>query len=198
MVTVKNNGKQKRVRIDDFLNPGDGYDTQDSFIDDSEAIDVFVAPNISTKFGGYFVHQGTVEGLEDTSVKIEAPWNARILANNSSTHNAIRKKNKSKELLDKAVKRLSTPSAFKPKLFSSESRNQMRNLDSVFDEVLSSPNTPKENNAKDVNNCQNSNEKCDNAPVSVPVNLTSDVEKLKPLPKNLPAEIVACLNNLTE
>ncbi|VDO87881.1 unnamed protein product [Schistosoma mattheei] len=102
MVTMKNSGKHKRVRIDDFLDPGDGYDTQDSFIDDPEAvgslhifycnmqIDVFVAPNISTKFGGYFVHQGTVEGLEDQSAKIEAPWSARILVCVNETDSIIR------------------------------------------------------------------------------------------------------------
>ncbi|CAH8524294.1 unnamed protein product [Heterobilharzia americana] len=199
MVTMKNSEKQKRVRIDDFLNPGDGYDTQDSFIDDSEAIDVFVAPNISTKFGGYFVHQGIVEGLEDQSAKIEASWNARILTNTSSSQNAMRKKNKSKELLDKAVKRLSTANAFKPKLFCSESRSQMRNLDSVFDEVLSSPKVITQGDtAKDMDNCQNLIDKCDTVPTTSHTKLTHDSGKPKPLPENLPSEIITCLNNLTE
>lgn len=90
MITMKNSGKTKRVRIDDYLDPGDGYDTQDSFIDDSEAVclfflfyllqvDVFLAPNISTKFGGFFIHDGTVEGHEDQGVKIESSLNARFL-----------------------------------------------------------------------------------------------------------------------
>ncbi|CAH8293243.1 unnamed protein product [Schistosoma turkestanicum] len=198
MVTMKNSGKQKRVRIDDFLDPGDGYDTQDSFIDDSEAIDVFVAPNISTKFGGYFVHQGTVEGLEDQSAKIEAPWNARILTNTNSSQNIMRKKNKSKELLDKAVKRLSTPSAFKPKLFLSESRNQMRNLDSVFDEVLSTPTAfEQESNTKVIENCEKPSGQNDHDPSAVTAKLC-ETGKPKALPENLPPDIVTCLNNLTE
>ncbi|GAA54089.1 ubinuclein-1, partial [Clonorchis sinensis] len=73
MVTMKKSGKRKRIRIDDFLDPGEGYDTQDSFIDDSEAVDVYVAPNVSTKHGGFFVYEGALEGLEDESIEIEAP-----------------------------------------------------------------------------------------------------------------------------
>ncbi|KAA3674899.1 uncharacterized protein DEA37_0001004, partial [Paragonimus westermani] len=49
MVTVKKSGKRKRVRIDDFLDPGEGYDTQDSFIDDSEACRRIFASHASTK-----------------------------------------------------------------------------------------------------------------------------------------------------
>ncbi|CAH8557448.1 unnamed protein product [Schistosoma rodhaini] len=182
MVTMKNSGKHKRVRIDDFLDPGDGYDTQDSFIDDSEAIDVFVAPNISTKFGGYFVHQGIVEGLEDQSAKIEAPWSARILTNTNSSQNVLRKKNKSKELLDKAVKRLSTPNAFKPKLFLSEPRNQM----------------PSEqgSSAKGVESFENPNGKNDSSIATT--KSPCDIGKPKVLPENLPPDIITCLNNLTE
>ncbi|KAK4471438.1 hypothetical protein MN116_004866 [Schistosoma mekongi] len=199
MVTMRNSGKQKRVRIDDFLDPGDGYDTQDSFIDDSEAIDVFVAPNISTKFGGYFVHQGIVEGLEDQSAKIEAPWNARILTNTKSSQNAMRKKNKSKELLDKAVKRLSTPSAFKPKLFLPESRNQTRDTDYIFNEVSSTPTAFKQcNRAKDIESCQNLDEENDSDLSFVATKLSSEAEKTKALPENLPPDIVMCLNNLIE
>ncbi|CAH8547632.1 unnamed protein product [Schistosoma bovis] len=192
-----NSGKHKRVRIDDFLDPGDGYDTQDSFIDDSEAIDVFVAPNISTKFGGYFVHQGTVEGLEDQSAKIEAPWSARILTNTNSSQNVMRKKNKSKELLDKAVKRLSTPNAFKPKLFLSEPRTQMRNLDSLFDEVLyTSTASEQDGNAKGIESCEDPNDRNDSSVVTA--KSSCDMGKPKVLPENLPPDIVACLNNLTE
>ncbi|TNN19380.1 Ubinuclein-2 [Schistosoma japonicum] len=199
MVTMRNSGKQKRVRIDDFLDPGDGYDTQDSFIDDSEAIDVFVAPNISTKFGGYFVHQGIVEGLEDQSAKIEAPWNARILTSTKSSQNTMRRKNKSKELLDKAVKRLSTPSAFKPKLILPESRNQTHDADCVFNEVLSTPTAFKQsNNAKDMESCQIVNEKDDSDLSFVATKLSSEAEKTKVLPENLPPDIIMCLNNLIE
>ncbi|TPP62657.1 hypothetical protein FGIG_00898 [Fasciola gigantica] len=131
MVTMQKSGSRKRVRIDDFLDPGDGYDSQDSFIDDSEAVDVYVAPNVSTKLGGFFVHEGVVEGLEDQNARIEAPvgsWQKP----NPITRPV--KKDKSKELLEKAVKRLSAP-----KVSPNVSRIKMQHLDSVFDAVLSSP-----------------------------------------------------------
>uniref|UniRef100_A0A095CFX7 Ubinuclein-1 n=1 Tax=Schistosoma haematobium TaxID=6185 RepID=A0A095CFX7_SCHHA len=140
MVTMKNSGKHKRVRIDDFLDPGDGYDTQDSFIDDSEAVG---------------------------------------------------------ELLDKAVKRLSTPNAFKPKLFLSEPRTQMRNLDSLFDEVLyTSTASEQDSNAKGIESCKDPNDRNDSSVVTA--KSSCDMGKPKVLPENLPPDIVACLNNLTE
>ncbi|KAG5446770.1 Ubinuclein-2 [Clonorchis sinensis] len=131
MVTMKKSGKRKRIRIDDFLDPGEGYDTQDSFIDDSEAVDVYVAPNVSTKHGGFFVYEGALEGLEDESIEIEAPVGAKP-SNSSMISRPVAMKNKSKELLEKAVKRLSAS-----KQSAAAQRRKLANLDSVFDAVLS-------------------------------------------------------------
>ncbi|KAF5394957.1 hypothetical protein PHET_09234 [Paragonimus heterotremus] len=195
MVTVKKSGKRKRVRIDDFLDPGEGYDTQDSFIDDSEAVDVFLAPNISTKHGGFYVYEGSLEGLEYQDAEIEAPIGSK------STTTAISrtgtKKNKSKELLEKAVKCLSAP-----KQSPGMSRSKMQHLDSVFDAVLSNPPTTDVDTAKSGTDTPirsnsdstktkpvpNDSEKPSQPPVSEAVP--------PPLPNSLPAEVTNAVANL--
>ncbi len=73
MVTVKNKGKKRRLRVDDFIDHGEGYDSADSFIDDSEAVELVVAPTLSTKYGGFFINEGFLESIEDQSVDIELP-----------------------------------------------------------------------------------------------------------------------------
>ncbi|VDP77537.1 unnamed protein product [Schistosoma mattheei] len=99
--------------------------------------------------------------------------------------------------MDKAVKRLSTPNAFKPKLFLSEPRTQMRNLDSLFDEVLyTSTASEQDSNAKGIESCEDPNDRNDSSVVTA--KSSCDMGKPKVLPENLPPDIVACLNNLTE
>lgn len=73
MVTVKHKGKKRRVRVDDFVDHGEGYDSQDSFIDDSEAAELVVAPTLSTKFGGFYINEGFLDSIEDQSLDIELP-----------------------------------------------------------------------------------------------------------------------------
>ncbi|THD19688.1 hypothetical protein D915_009635 [Fasciola hepatica] len=192
MVTMQKSGSRKRVRIDDFLDPGDGYDSQDSFIDDSEAVDVYVAPNVSTKLGGFFVHEGVVEGLEDQNARIEAPvgsWQKP----NPITRPV--KKDKSKELLEKAVKRLSAP-----KVSPNVSRIKMQHLDSVFDAVLSSPTnahaliSPVGNSVKPENSVDTKSSLP--APAVSSSTEPSQTTNPPPLPSSLPTELVSRISEL--
>ena len=73
MVTVTNRGKKRRLRVNDFIDLGEGYDSQDSFIDDSEAVELVVAPTLRTRHGGFFVNEGFLESIEDRSMDIEPP-----------------------------------------------------------------------------------------------------------------------------
>lgn len=73
MVTVTNKGKRRRLRVNDFIDLGEGYDSQDSFIDDSEAVELIVAPTLRTRHGGFFVNEGFLESIEDRSMDIEPP-----------------------------------------------------------------------------------------------------------------------------
>ncbi|VDL87981.1 unnamed protein product [Schistocephalus solidus] len=117
MVTISNKGKRRRIRVDDFIDPGEGYDSQDSFIDDSEDVELMVAPTVTTKFGGFFINEGVLESIEDKSMDIEPPPGVQ------------------KRLLERAVKRLAGPSMAMPKQTNS-TKNGSHSLDSVLDSVL--------------------------------------------------------------
>ncbi|VEL24449.1 unnamed protein product [Protopolystoma xenopodis] len=108
IITVNKKGNKNRVRIDDFVDPGDGYDSQDSFIDDSDAADIYVAPNVTTRIGGFYVHEGPLEGLEDNEAIIEPPSGKKIKLTESSIPKQHLKRDKSKQLIEKAVKCLSS------------------------------------------------------------------------------------------
>uniref|UniRef100_A0A0V0J9H9 Ubinuclein-1 n=1 Tax=Schistocephalus solidus TaxID=70667 RepID=A0A0V0J9H9_SCHSO len=135
MVTISNKGKRRRIRVDDFIDPGEGYDSQDSFIDDSEDVELMVAPTVTTKFGGFFINEGVLESIEDKSMDIEPPPGVqkRVELKNNRRH--ALKKEKSKQLLERAVKRLAGPSMAMPKQTNS-TKNGSHSLDSVLDSVL--------------------------------------------------------------
>jgi ubinuclein len=53
--------KKQRVFESDLIDRGYGYDTNDSFVDDSEMYEDFVPPQVDTKFGGFYVNTGDLE-----------------------------------------------------------------------------------------------------------------------------------------
>ncbi|KAK2715056.1 yemanuclein-like [Artemia franciscana] len=56
-----NEAKSKKRRKHDFVDIGAGYDETDPFIDNTEAYDEFVPPNVSTVHGGFYVNCGNLE-----------------------------------------------------------------------------------------------------------------------------------------
>ncbi|KAH9282964.1 Ubinuclein-2 [Echinococcus granulosus] len=139
MVTVTNKGKRRRLRVDDFIDLGEGYDSQDSFIDDSEAVELIVAPTLRTRHGGFFVNEGFLESVEDRSMDIEPPPSApkvKIDLSPPSPKRPKLKKDKSKQLLERAVKQLAAPAAA-VSTGSKTTKNGLNSLDAVFDSVLS-------------------------------------------------------------
>ncbi|VDK43379.1 unnamed protein product [Taenia asiatica] len=141
MVTVTNRGKRRRLRVDDFIDLGEGYDSQDSFIDDSEAVELIVAPTLRTRHGGFFVNEGFLESIEDRSMDIEPPPSApkqlKIDLSPPSPKRPKLKKDKSKQLLERAVKQLAAPAAATVSTSSKTTKNGLNSLDAVFDSVLS-------------------------------------------------------------
>lgn len=73
MVTMNNKGKKRRLRVDDYKDLGAGYDSEDSFIDDSEYVELVVPPTVRTRFGGFFINSGILETVEDRVLNIETP-----------------------------------------------------------------------------------------------------------------------------
>ncbi|XP_063054518.1 ubinuclein-1-like [Engraulis encrasicolus] len=53
--------KPRKDRISDLVDMGDGYDEEDSFIDNSEAYDEFVPSSLNTEHGGFYINCGALK-----------------------------------------------------------------------------------------------------------------------------------------
>ncbi|KAL2084674.1 hypothetical protein ACEWY4_020192 [Coilia grayii] len=53
--------KPRKDRMSDLVDIGDGYDDEDSFIDNSEAYDEFVPSSLKTEHGGFYINCGTLK-----------------------------------------------------------------------------------------------------------------------------------------
>ncbi|KAL3312505.1 hypothetical protein Ciccas_008902 [Cichlidogyrus casuarinus] len=84
MITVKKSSGKQKIR--------------------SEAV---VAPTVTTKFGGFFVHEGPIEDIEESIVEVEDVAGRKPIDKNNYPP-AMMKNNKTKQLLAKAKKTLSS------------------------------------------------------------------------------------------
>merc|ERR1712226_911886 len=53
--------KKKKRKLDDYADLGYGYDSDDSFIDNTDVHDEIVPENLSTVHGGFYVNAGPLE-----------------------------------------------------------------------------------------------------------------------------------------
>ncbi|CAL9083813.1 unnamed protein product [Musa acuminata var. zebrina] len=70
-------GKQSSDEELDDIPCDDQYDTEDSFIDDTELDEYFQVDKMSTKHNGYFVNKGKLEQIEPSTSLKEAPSKRR-------------------------------------------------------------------------------------------------------------------------
>ena len=61
LVQGKSYGRISRARHIDI---GDGYDTEDSFIDNEEAYDELVPSSLTTQYGGFYINTGVLDFKE--------------------------------------------------------------------------------------------------------------------------------------
>ncbi|PAA57461.1 hypothetical protein BOX15_Mlig012271g1 [Macrostomum lignano] len=71
----KGGRRQRRICVQDYMDPGEGYDSEDSFIDDGDARELMVLPNQKPKLGGFYINQGDLEVTTDNAsdIVIEGP-----------------------------------------------------------------------------------------------------------------------------
>ncbi|URD72120.1 hypothetical protein MUK42_24028 [Musa troglodytarum] len=78
-------GKQSSDEELDDIPCDDQYDTEDSFIDDTELDEYFQVDKMSTKHNGYFVNKGKLEQIEPSTSLKEAP-NKRRRSDSTKLH----------------------------------------------------------------------------------------------------------------
>ncbi|XP_071504243.1 uncharacterized protein [Diadema antillarum] len=57
-------GKKKRIRLEELLDAGMGYDESDPFVDNSECYDELVPSSLTTQFGGFYINTGQLKFRE--------------------------------------------------------------------------------------------------------------------------------------
>merc|ERR1712150_330021 len=92
--------KKKDRKVDDYADLGYGYDTDDSFIDDSELHDELVPETVTTAHGGFYINTGLLEFRPRESAEEDSDLDAVIKAGEIQSKNVKRKRIKSKDLKD--------------------------------------------------------------------------------------------------
>ncbi|CAL8105846.1 unnamed protein product [Calicophoron daubneyi] len=127
--------------------------------------------------------------MEDQNAQIEAPWSVKKASKPGGSRSAL-KKDKSKELLEKAVKCLSAQ-----KQNSVHYRNKLQHLDSVLDAVLSASAVAEVDSPVKPNEVTNVQAKpVDTTPT--PPGPPTQVPTVVPLPANLSSDVLVSIEKL--
>lgn len=88
--------KKKARKVDDYADLGYGYDSEDSFIDNSEVHDEFVPETVTTAHGGFYINTGLLEFIARESADEDSDLEAVFKAGEIEAKPVKRKRIKTK------------------------------------------------------------------------------------------------------